>query len=144
MAENAYFYNYAGDPRRMYKSMNVAYTTATLKPLEPLDDLHARIIIDYAATVDACNYFQYAGKLYHIESRDRITGGAMSVTGFVDALTTYSAQVALCNAIAARNAEKWDMWRGDSRFQLLQKRNVATIDLGSIGEGDAIILGFVE
>lgn len=144
MAESAIFYNYAGDPRNMYKSMYAVYTTATIKPLEPLDDLRARIVIDYAATVDGCNYFRYSGKLYHIESRERLTGGAMSVAGLVDALTTYAAAVASCPAIAARNAQQWDMWRGDSQFKLMQKKNVDTIDLGSIGEGDAIIFGYVE
>ena len=61
-----------------------------------------------------------------------------------DPLTTFAQGVRACPAIAGRNAQQWDMWRGDSRFQLMQRKNIATIDLGSIGEGDAIIFGYVE
>lgn len=144
MPEVAIFYNYAGDPRSLRKSMTAVYQTATIKPLEPLDDLRARLVIDYAAAVDSCNYFRYAGKLYHIESRERLTGGAMSVTGIVDAKTTYAEAVAACPAIASRNASQYDSAFNDNRYPTIQRHRIETHYIDSLPNDDVIIFAFVE
>ena len=139
------FYNYSGEPNRIAKNLGAAvYTTTTLSQIEPVDDLHARIFIYYHSAIEACNYFVYDGRNYTITGRERLTGGAMSVTGLIDAVSTFDAGVMACPAIAGRNAQKWSMDFSDSRFALKQKKIIDTIDLGSIGEGDAIIFGFVE
>lgn len=145
MPEAAAFYNYTGEPSRIEKSLgSPVFTTNALHPLEPIDDLHARLLIDYHSAIEGCNYFVYEGRNYTITGRERVPGGAMSVTGLIDAVSTFESGVLSCPAIAGRNAQKWSMDFSDSRFALKQKKIIDTIDLGSIGEGDAIIFGYVE
>lgn len=145
MPEAAAFYNYTGEPNRIEKSLgSQVFTTNALHPLEPIDDLHARLVIDYHSAIEGCNYFVYEGRNYTITGRERLPGGAMSVTGLIDAVSTFASGVLSCPAIAGRNAQKWSMWQGDNRFSLLQQKNIATKWLGSIGEDDAIIFGYVE
>lgn len=61
-----------------------------------------------------------------------------------DPTMTFYSGILSCPAIAGRNSQKWSMWQGDNRFALLQQKNIATKWLGSIGESDAIIFGYVE
>ena len=52
---NCNFYKYTGDPRvanKSFDSTNIVYTCSSIKPLEALNDLDIKLIIDYPYFID--------------------------------------------------------------------------------------------
>lgn len=137
-------YNVPEDYRHITKTLGAGVSFSG-SPRGEIDMVAPTVTVN-SSIVGAYNYayIDTYGAYYWVQDITVERAGLSIVTMQRDPLTTFAQGVRACPAIAGRNAQQWDMWRGDSRFQLMQKKNIATIDLGSIGEGDAIIFGYVE
>ena len=137
-------YNVPEDNRHITKTLG-AGVSFTGSPRGEIDMVAPTVTVN-ASVTGAYNYayIDTYGCYYWVGDITVERAGLSIVSMQRDPLTSFAAGVRACPAVAARNAQQWDMWRGDSQFKLMQKKNVDTIDLGSIGEGDAIIFGYVE
>lgn len=101
----ATFYKYEGDPRTSNKTMgNAVATSAQLHPLQSLSNLDAKLICDYQENAMSANYFECDGLYYKITNRERLTAGAMAITGTIDSLKSYWSQIVQCPCILERGA----------------------------------------
>lgn len=79
--------------------------TVTGKPYENCSIGSPRIIINYAATLQAVNYMYIAdfGRYYFVEPPVVIPGGEILISGSVDVLKTYDAALRACPATVIRS-----------------------------------------
>ena len=135
-------YYCADDPRKIKKTLTSGLqVNVTVK--EPLDVMDPVFYVNYNSELESRNYLQAMGRSYFMRAETE-PGGAMRLRCWEDVLYSNYAGILAAECICARNVNKWDMWQADNRFKILQEKNIATWDLGGIGEGDVCILGFIE
>lgn len=101
---NASFYHYSGDPDTLGKQLGTALHTAVCAPFEPIDDLNARLIMDYSASLDSCTYVIADGRNYFITTRQRLTGGRIALDCAIDVLDTYITEINALDCIIKRTS----------------------------------------
>lgn len=79
--------------------------TVTAKPYDNCSIGSPRIIINYAATLQAVNYMYIAdfGRYYFVEPPVVIPGGEILISGNVDVLTSFDAAIRSCPATVIRS-----------------------------------------
>lgn len=97
MAISATFYNISADPRELTKDLGTAVITCdnNIVPYEPIDYIQPRIILDYNANVENCNYCYVSdwGRYYFIRDVELVNGQKMIVHLDEDVLMTYNAEI---------------------------------------------------
>lgn len=97
MAISATFYNISSDPRELTKTLGDAVITCSnnIVAYEPIDYIQPRIILDYNASVENCNYVYISdwGRYYFIRDVELVNGGKMIVHLDEDVLMTYNAEI---------------------------------------------------
>ena len=97
MAISATFYNISADPRELTKTLGDAVITCNnnIVAYEPIDYIQPRIILDYNASVENCNYVYVSdwGRYYFIRDVELVNGGKMIVHLDEDVLMTYNAEI---------------------------------------------------
>ena len=101
---NAMFFRYAGDPDTLGKQLGTALHTAVCAPFEPVDDLNVSLIMDYTAALDSCTYVIADSRCYFITSRQRLTGGRITLYCAIDVLETYSTEINALDCIIKRTS----------------------------------------
>lgn len=129
----ATFYKYEGDPRTSNKTMgNAVATSAQLHPLQSLSNLDAKLICDYQENAMSANYFECDGLYYKITNRERLTAGAMAITGTLDSLKSYWAQIVQCPCILGRgNLERVNSQFSDPLYPTYQASAVQVFGAAS-------------
>lgn len=80
--------------------------------------------------IAAANYMQCDafGRYYFITDIKSVRAGVYEITGHVDVLMTYAAQIKAQTAIVSRQAEKWNLYLNDGIFKVYQNTAVATAE----------------
>lgn len=104
------FFNNKSDRNVMSKTLETTGMTAlqgvTANILEPYSIERPRFILDYTSQIGRANYFQVteSGRYYFMDSEpELLSGGRMIITGSVDVLMSYRAQILAQDAIIERN-----------------------------------------
>lgn len=153
MAEslNCAFYKYMGDPRVANKSLGSSvHSCALIKPLEPLSDIEVRLIINYPdntagkPAVMTANYVAIDGLYYQITNKERLPGNALAIYATLDGLLSYWNYVKNCPVIFARSSNEAAPDFQDPKFVIECGYETDTINIGSLGDGSTIVLGYVK
>lgn len=140
-------YSVPEDARHMTKTLGTgsAYGGTDQSPRGALDHVAPSILIS-AQITGSYNYayIDTYASYYWIREISNERQNLTRVDLVRDPLTTFAAAIRSCPAIAGRNAQQWDMMYQDTRFPILQHKNVCAKSLGSIASSDCIIMGFVE
>lgn len=69
-----------------------------------------------------CNYFTIPdfGRSYFIDDVTSIHNNIFEISGHVDVLYTYAAQIRACSGIIARQQNKWNLYIDDGTFKTYQ------------------------
>lgn len=138
------FYNVSDDPDTLGKTLGTAvYEPSACAPYETIDDLNVRLIMDYTATLDSCNYFVADGRYYQITTRYRLTGGRIALIGTIDVLETYSAGIGDLSVVVQRTAADpeysvdgvgWNSLLDDQKIVQQVNKKVYEVGLDGISE----------
>ena len=144
---NCNFYKYTGDPRTANKAVgNVIYTCSSIQPLEALNDLDIKLIIDYPdkpAVMD-CNYVAIDNKYYKITSKDRLTARGLAIYATIDGLLTYWGEVSNCPSVVERSTVKYNSEINDPQYPVEQRLKVEVKTLCDLGDNDELIFYYIE
>lgn len=100
------FYSVTDPPNKLDKTLGTAKATATCTPFEPVSDLTGKILIDYNAAVETCNYAAIGDRYYYIRDYIKDIGSRMQVILELDPLKTFSTQIKACDCICATTCKK--------------------------------------
>lgn len=113
MALSASLYKINDDPRMIDKTLgtatkvyNASDPSNTLTPLEPIDTLAPRLIVEYDQSIVGCNYIYIADwdKYYYITNVDLTTAQRIIFQCKVDVLYTYKDEIKNLTAIKERGS----------------------------------------
>lgn len=133
----ATFYKCTDDPRVANKTVTAISegTTGILKPLEPLSNLDARLVVDYRTNFMFADYFSISDNgtnlYYKITNRERGLAGEMIITGTLDSVKTYWGTLKECSATCARNEKKYNSQFVDPKYMMIQNREIETFRIGN-------------
>ena len=132
MSVSILFQNCSTDPRYLHKDFLNIGEAITLNPIEPVDDLTVRAVVNFDSSQMSATHFQYNGKKYKVIFVERLPASAMSVTGTVDVLATYETQIKNADCICSRNENVYNSQFVDPKYMLIQNREYETRSLGSL------------
>lgn len=148
---NCNFYKYTGDPRTANKALgNVIYTCSSIQPLEALNDLDIKLIIDYPDNTSGkpalmdCNYVAIDNKYYKITSKDRLTARGLAIYATIDGLLTYWNEVKECPSIVERSTVKYNSEINDPQYPVNQRLDVEVKSVCDLGDDDEMIFYYIE
>lgn len=143
----ATFYKCTDDPRVANKTVTAISggTTGIIKPLEPLSNLDARLVVNYKQDCMFADYFSISDNgntlYYKITNRERGLAGEMIITGTLDSVKTYWGTLKDCSATCARNETIYNSQFVDPKYMMYQNREVETKKLGNFSNfGDYKII----
>ena len=140
----AIFYTFTGDPKTANKSLTQVASSAALQPLEPINNLTARLVVDYKSAAFGADYFSFDGKYYKITDRKALTAQALEITGAVDTLKTYWNQIKDCPAVCERSTTKYNSKVNDPLYPVEQKKQVWVKNLFDLPNNDITVFGYIE
>ena len=133
----ATFYTCTDDPRVANKEPSAISggVTGTLKPLEPLSNLEARIVVNYIESCMVADYFSIDDNsltmYYKITNRERGLAGQMIITGTLDSVLTYWDKLKDCSATCGRNEKIYNSQFVDPKYMMIQNREIETFRIGN-------------
>lgn len=146
----ATFYKCTDDPRVANKTVTAISggVTGTLKPLETLSNLEARIVVNYIESCMVADYFSIVDNsltmYYKITNRERGLAGEMIITGTLDSVLTYWNTLKTCKGIVARSSKWYDGSINDPMYPVKQRMVTECFKLFDFPEEDEVIIGLIE
>lgn len=104
---------------------DVATVTGTLKDGTSL--MTPTIILEgNPSTWATVNYMSISafGRMYYVTDIKTLRTGLVEVSGKVDVLTTYNAQIRACTGIVRRQENSWNLYLDDGTFKVYQNPQI--------------------
>lgn len=110
-------YSTADDKRVIDKTLTLVMENASCQLVEGCSALDPVVKLSMNAAVYTANYMYipYFGRYYYITNIEVIEGNVLRISGHVDVLKTYSAQLKNCTINTRRNENNYDMYLPDDR-----------------------------
>ena len=101
--------------------------TGTLKEQTSIIDPVIKIQADLSSLTN-CNYMYIPefNRYYFVNDIKAITGNIVEISGHVDVLSTYAAEIRSNTAITRRQENNWNLYLNDGTFRVYQDPKVIT------------------
>lgn len=116
------------DPRKLTKSVSdIATVSGTLKDETSIINPVIRIQYDLSA-LSRCNYMTISefNRKYFITDIRSITNNIVEITGHVDVLSTYAAEIRSNTAIIKKQANTFNLYLNDDSLKVYQNPRITT------------------
>lgn len=136
-------YQCGDDAREVNKTLSAGQQFTDVRPIEPIDIMSPRFLMNYRAELLNYNYMHAFGRYYFMRATVE-PAGAMRLICTEDVLYTHKAGILGAPCVCERSTAKYNGQINDPRYPTRQKKAVEVKKLFGMSNADAIVMAYIE